>query len=33
LFRVFGCSPESVEASTLEASRNPMRSVKCWDYH
>ncbi|AQK59688.1 Serine/threonine protein phosphatase 2A 55 kDa regulatory subunit B beta isoform [Zea mays] len=25
LFRVFGCSPESVEASTLEASRNPMR--------
>ncbi|OEL29219.1 Serine/threonine protein phosphatase 2A 55 kDa regulatory subunit B beta isoform [Dichanthelium oligosanthes] len=28
LFRVFGCTPESTEASTLEASRNPMRSVK-----
>ncbi|RLM80556.1 serine/threonine protein phosphatase 2A 55 kDa regulatory subunit B beta isoform [Panicum miliaceum] len=25
LFRVFGCAPGSTEASTLEASRNPMR--------
>lgn len=25
LFRVFGCSPGSTEATTLEASKNPMR--------
>ncbi|CAL4889084.1 unnamed protein product [Urochloa decumbens] len=25
LFRIFGCAPGSAEASTLEASRNPMR--------
>ncbi|BAS98263.1 Os06g0563300, partial [Oryza sativa Japonica Group] len=25
LFRVFGCTPGSTEATTLEASRNPMR--------
>ncbi|MBA0800209.1 hypothetical protein Gohar_010658, partial [Gossypium harknessii] len=25
LFRVFGCAPESTEATTLEASKNPMR--------
>ncbi|PWS21821.1 hypothetical protein DKP78_21590, partial [Enterococcus faecium] len=25
LFRVFGCTPGSAEATTLEASRNPMR--------
>ncbi|GAB4850446.1 Serine/threonine protein phosphatase 2A 55 kDa regulatory subunit B beta isoform [Ancistrocladus abbreviatus] len=25
LFRVFGCAPGSIEASTLEASKNPMR--------
>lgn len=25
LFRVFGCAPGSTEATTLEASKNPMR--------
>jgi serine/threonine-protein phosphatase 2A regulatory subunit B len=25
IFRVFGCTPGSIEATTLEASRNPMR--------
>lgn len=25
IFRVFGCTPGSMEATTLEASRNPMR--------
>ena len=25
LFRVFGCAPGSAEATTLEASKNPMR--------
>jgi len=28
IFRVFGCTPGSVEATTLEASRNPMRYIE-----
>lgn len=27
LFRVFGCSEGSTEATTLEASKNPMRYI------
>ena len=27
IFRVFGCTPGSMEATTLEASRNPMRYI------
>nr|GMC76040.1 serine/threonine protein phosphatase 2A 55 kDa regulatory subunit B beta isoform isoform X1 [Ipomoea batatas] len=32
LFRVFGCAAGSIEATTLEASKNPMsKRLKSWD--